>query len=95
MTDTFEALDDGRTRHTTRVLRPRSLKDRAFLSVGLSIFERVIRTDIRALLPLIAEDAAARAERGADLAEPDVPASAERFITEPIRMVDPAASHSS
>jgi uncharacterized protein YndB with AHSA1/START domain len=81
MTDTFESFDGG-TRHTTRILRPRSLKDRAFLAMGLPMFAPSINVGIRALVALIEADVAARSSVVMG-PEPDVPASAGRFIVEP------------
>ena len=82
MTDTFEALDDGRTRHISRIARPRSIKDRIILTAGLPIIEPSIRAGVQALLPLIAEEAAARSAGSGE--EPDLPTAAGRY-TIPIR----------
>ena len=87
MTDTFEAISEG-TRHVSRIQRPRGLKDRAMLAVGLPMFEGPIRAGIRALIPLIAEDAARRRVAGSEAGEPEPPASAERFLREPLRPAD-------
>ncbi len=79
MTDTFEPIEAG-TRHVSRILRPRSIKDRAFLAMEWPMFEPSIRTGIQALIPLIAEDAAARRAAASAAEEPDVPASAARYM---------------
>jgi uncharacterized protein YndB with AHSA1/START domain len=87
MTDTFEAIDDG-TRHVSRIQRPRGVKDRAMLAVGIPIFEGSIRAGIRALIPLIAEDAARRREAGSAAGELDPPPSEGRFILQPSNAPD-------
>jgi uncharacterized protein YndB with AHSA1/START domain len=86
-TDTFEVIPEG-TRHVSRIQRPRGLKDRIFLSVGLPGFEPSIRTAFRALIPLIAADAARRREAGSAAGEPDPPPSEGRFILQPLNAHD-------
>ncbi len=87
MTDTFEPIPEG-TRHTSRILRPKSIKDRAFLRLGLPLFEPSIHAGLQALIPLIAEDAAARRAAAGAADEPAVPVSAGRYLLEPARGVD-------
>lgn len=87
MTDTFEAIDEG-TRHVSRIQRPRGIKNRAMLTVGMPLFASSIRTGIRALIPLIAGEAARRRAAGAETGEPEPPPSAERFLREPVRAAD-------
>ncbi|MBF8289037.1 MAG: hypothetical protein HW391_5 [Chloroflexi bacterium] len=87
MTDTFEAIDQG-TRHISRIERPRRLKDRAMVGMITPLFGGQIRADIRALIPLIAEDAARRRAAGSEAGEPEPPVSAERFLREPVRSAD-------
>jgi len=89
MTDTFEAIPEG-TLHTSRIQRPRGVKDRAFLTLGIPLFERSIHADIRALIPLIADDAATRRAAATAANEPDVPVSTGRFLREPVRKHDRA-----
>ena len=87
MTDTFEAISEG-TRLVSRIQRPRGVKDRAMLAIGLPMFEGPIRAGIRALTPLVADDAARRRVAGSEAGEEEPPASAERFLREPLRPAD-------
>ncbi len=83
ITDTFEAVEGG-TRHTSRLARPRTLKERAFVALGKSIFDRSMRASLNALLPMIAADVASGSAQVDRVEQPELPVSARRFETEPI-----------
>lgn len=83
MTDSFEAIEGG-TRHVSRIARPRSIKDRAFVALMAPMVERGVRDDVERLIPMMTADAATRAAAAGD-PEPEIPASARRFETQPIR----------
>ena len=76
-------LGDGRTHLEFRLARPRAKKDRAMAESLVSTLDTTIEADIAALVPLAA--AAAKAAAAAALpAEPDLPVSRGRMVTEPI-----------
>ncbi len=75
-----------------RMERPRATKDRSFLEGVLPDLAPIFQAGIAALTPMVAEEAARRASESAGLPEPDLPASAGRFLDEP---VDSAAIRSS
>jgi uncharacterized protein YndB with AHSA1/START domain len=77
-------VDGGRTRVEMRLARPRSAKDRAIADGLLPMLDVSIRAGLDALRPLI-EAAAAQALVGStDSAEPSIPTSAGRNLSEPI-----------
>jgi uncharacterized protein YndB with AHSA1/START domain len=79
-------LGDGRTRIEFRLARPRARKDRAMAESLVENLDTTIEADIAALARLV--NAAAEAVAAADLpAEPDLPASRNRMVTEPITRV--------
>ncbi len=78
ITDVLEPVDGG-TRLTTRVLRPRSAKDRALARLLQPTFEKAMRTSLAALVPLIEADVAARAA-AADTPEPELPPTPGRYV---------------
>jgi hypothetical protein len=80
----FEAVDSG-TRHTIRILRPRSARERAFLATAMQGFEPSIRAGEQALIPMIAADVSARSPENGAVPEPEVPTTAARFLTDPVR----------
>jgi uncharacterized protein YndB with AHSA1/START domain len=82
MTETFEAADGG-TRVTAAVARIRGAKGRLLGPVIAGQFDRLFRQAETALTPLIEADMAARA-RATGAADPAVPASANRFVREPV-----------
>ena len=83
ITDTFEPVEGG-TRHTSRIGRPRSIRDRAFLTVLMPLIEKSMRAGMADLVPKIAADVANRSA-GADVpVEPPLPVSARRFESAPI-----------
>lgn len=86
MTDTFEAVEGG-TRHTSRLAKPRGLREKAFLALLLPALERAFARGFETLLPLMTADAATRAAEAAATPEPDLPSSARRFETQPIRFL--------
>jgi hypothetical protein len=69
----------GGTRVTSRVMRPRSAKDRAVLRLVAPMFEAGYRRSTEALRPLISADLAARAAQAAGTEEPDLPPTPGRF----------------
>jgi uncharacterized protein YndB with AHSA1/START domain len=77
--------------------RPRSAKDRAVVEVLLPQFEPMIRAGAEALVPVLEEEMARRASEDVlSVPEPVVPASAGRFLTEPVESsVDSATVRSS
>jgi uncharacterized protein YndB with AHSA1/START domain len=75
--------DDG-TAVAMRMERPRSAKDRAFLETMLLGLGPVFEAGIASLTPLIKEEMARRAAESAAVAEPALPASAGRFLDEPV-----------
>ena len=83
--NTFQLTDlgDGRTHLEFRLARPRAKKDRAMAETLVSTLDAIIEADIAALGPLVS--AAAKAAATAELpAEPDLPASRNRMVTEPM-----------
>jgi uncharacterized protein YndB with AHSA1/START domain len=76
-------LGDGRTHLEFRLARPRARKDRAVTESIASDLDTAIGADIAALVPLAA--AAAKGAAAAALpAEPDLPVSRGRMVTEPM-----------
>ena len=76
-------LGDGRTRIEFRLARPRTRKERAMAENLVQTLDSTIESDIAALARLV--NTAAEAVAAADLpAEPDLPASRNRMVTEPI-----------
>ncbi|HWP61964.1 MAG TPA: DUF2652 domain-containing protein [Candidatus Binatia bacterium] len=89
MSDVFEPVGPNATRLTTRVARPRTARERAFLDDFGPILEAWAQAGIDRLRPLLEAELAGRAAGpGAD-AEPDLPASTARHLREPIRAGDP------
>jgi len=76
-------LGDGRTHLEFRVARPRAKKDRAIAESIVSTLDTAMEADFAALAPL-AVDAAKAAAAAALPAEPDLPVSRARMVTEPI-----------
>ncbi|HEY4189901.1 MAG TPA: DUF2652 domain-containing protein [Candidatus Limnocylindrales bacterium] len=89
MTYQLTGTDEG-TAVSMRMERSRSARDRAFLEQMLPGLRPVFEAGVAALAPLVAEEMAQRATDAA--AEPEVPASAGRFLDTP---VDSAAGRSS
>jgi uncharacterized protein YndB with AHSA1/START domain len=81
-TDTLVATAGG-THVTMAFGRPRSARDRAIVEAVLPQFEPLIRAGAEALIPLLAEEMERRAREDA-IPEPSVPASAGRFISQPV-----------
>jgi len=76
-------LGDGRAHLEFRIARPRAKKDRAMAESIVSTLDTAIEADFAALVPLAA--AAAKAAAAAALpAEPDLPVSRGRMVTEPM-----------
>ena len=82
MTDVLTP-DEGGTRLTIRVQRPRSLKDRAVLSMLEPMFRGALDGGAQALIPVIAEEVSRRAALSGS-PEPAVPASAARHLSAPV-----------
>ena len=83
-TDTLVETPSG-THVTMSFERPRSAKDRAIVEAVLPQFEPMIRAGAEALAPVLAEEMARRAgEDVTGVPEPSVPASAGRFLSEPV-----------
>ena len=96
MQEVLDPVGDDRTLLHFRFARPRAAKDRAFLEAVLPQvgpqFERWLGT----LAEMLAEEMAERRRTAAGAPEPAVPASAARFLTEPVRSgVDSGAARSS
>jgi uncharacterized protein YndB with AHSA1/START domain len=91
MTDLFEVVPEG-TRLTTRILRPRSAKEREILEMLRSMLDGAITEGAAALVPVLKAEVARLAEEAADVEEPALPASERRFEREP---VDSAGARSS
>lgn len=76
-------LGDGRTHLELRFARPRAKKDQAVAERIASTLDAAIEADFAAIGPLVAD--AALAAAAAELtAEPDLPASRNRMVTEPV-----------
>lgn len=76
-------LGDGRTHLELRFARPRAKKDQAVAERIASTLDAAIEADFAAIGPLVAD--AALAAAAAELtAEPDLPASSNRMVTEPV-----------
>ena len=91
----LEPLDDGRTRLHYRFARPRSAKDRAFFDAVLPTVKPQFEGWLATLTDVLAAEMRDR-RNGAPAPEPEVPVSAARFLTEPVRGgVDSGASDSS
>lgn len=84
MTDAFEPLGPDATRVTTRLARPRTAKERAFLDEFGPLLEAWARAGVERLRPLLEAELAARSAAG-DVSEPDVPTATARHLTDPIR----------
>jgi uncharacterized protein YndB with AHSA1/START domain len=83
--NTFQLTDlgDGRTRLAFRLARAKARKDRAAAEALVSTLDTKIQADIDALGTVVA--AAAQTAAGTELpAEPDLPVSRGRMVTEPI-----------
>jgi uncharacterized protein YndB with AHSA1/START domain len=83
--NTFQLTDlgDGRTRVEFRLARPRAKKDRAMAEDLLTTLDTIIEADMVALATVAA--AAATAAGAAEVpAEPDLPVSRGRMVTEPM-----------
>jgi hypothetical protein len=87
MTDAFEPLGPDATRVTTRLARPRTAKERAFLDEFGPLLEAWARAGVERLRPLLEAELAARPAAG-DVSEPDVPSGPARHLREPIRAGD-------
>jgi uncharacterized protein YndB with AHSA1/START domain len=82
-------LGDGRTRLEFRIARPRTKRDRAVAEHLMETLDPSIRADMVALASVLA-DAAAAAAADAELPpEPQLPASRNRMVTEPIPAARP------
>jgi uncharacterized protein YndB with AHSA1/START domain len=86
--NTFQLTDigDGRTRIELRIARPRAKKDQALAESIAQTLDATVGLDIEALARLVS--AAAGAAATAELpAEPELPRSRNRMVTEPISRV--------
>jgi hypothetical protein len=93
--ETLEPLGDDRTMVQFRFARPRLAKDRAFFEAILPDITPQFEGWLNALAQVIGDEMDRRLAEGV-VAEPDVPASAARFITEPVhRPVDSGLARSS
>jgi uncharacterized protein YndB with AHSA1/START domain len=80
MTYAMEPVDGG-TRYSIRIGRPASKKDLPAMDGARALLEHSFEVGIAALRPLLAADVASRV---ADGTEPATPASAGRFLSEPV-----------
>ena len=87
--NTFQLTDlgDGRTRLEFRLARPKARKDRAAAEALVSTLDTKMQADIDALGPLVAAAAQTAAAAGLP-AEPDLPVSRGRMVTEPMTAAD-------
>jgi uncharacterized protein YndB with AHSA1/START domain len=87
----FAAEGDG-TRLTGRVMRPRSAKDREVWTMVEPMLATALQVNLAALAEVLTDVVAQRAAEAEGTAEPEVPASAARYLTTP---VDSAGARSS
>jgi uncharacterized protein YndB with AHSA1/START domain len=91
--------DEGGTRLTIRIQRPRSAHDRAILESVRPMFEGALDAGARALMSVIAEEVERRAATHEGAAEPDLPVAPARHLATPVggraARVDSAAVRSS
>lgn len=85
MSDVFEPVGTDATRVTTRLARPRTAKERAFLDEFSPLLETWARAGAERLRPLLEAERSARAASAGSVAEADVPSSSARHLREPIR----------
>ena len=85
----FEDLDDGRTRMTARFARPRSAKDRAIAEGLVPMLDDTVGRGLAALTALLAARSNAAADADAP-AEPDLPVSRGRNLSDPVGWLSPA-----
>ena len=91
----LEPLGDDRTMLHYRFARPRAARDRAFLEAVLPEVGPQFQRWLATLAEVLAVEMEER-RRAATAAEPDLPISAARFLTEPVRAgVDSAPNPSS
>ncbi len=79
----FEDLGDGRTRMTGIFGRPRSAKDRAIAEGLVPLLDDMVERGLAALTALVAATSASAASADAP-AEPDLPPSRGRNVSEPV-----------
>jgi Protein of unknown function (DUF2652)/Polyketide cyclase / dehydrase and lipid transport len=79
----FAPEGDG-TRVTGRVLRPRSAKDRQIWTLVEPMLRSALAANLAALSEILAEEVARRATEAEGAAEPELVASAGRFLTTPV-----------
>ncbi len=79
----FAAENEG-TRLTGRVMRPKSAKDRAVWTMVEPILRAALATNLAALSSVLVEEVARRAAETEGTAEPEVVASAARYLTTPV-----------
>jgi len=79
----YQAEDDG-TRLTARILRPRSAKDRGTWTMVEPMLSTALEQNLGALADVVAGEVARRAAETGGAAEPEVAASAARYLTTPV-----------
>jgi uncharacterized protein YndB with AHSA1/START domain len=86
--NTFQLSDlgDGRTRLEFRLARPRTMKDRAVAEDLAAALDVSIKADMAALASVVAD---ARTSAQGEPAEPQLPVSRGRMLTEPMTRSDP------
>jgi uncharacterized protein YndB with AHSA1/START domain len=84
MTDLFETVPEG-TRLTTRVLRPRSAKEREIFEMLRPMLDGAITDGAAALVPVLSAEVERRAAEAVGVEEPALPESERRFEREPGR----------
>ena len=97
MTDVLTP-EDGGTRLTVRVQRPRGLKDRAVLTTLRPMFKGALDAGANALAAVLADEVRRRDATLEGISEPDVPRSEGRFLSTPVgadERVDSAVARSS
>ncbi len=91
MSDFFEPVGHDMTRVTTRVARPRTSRERAFLDEFTPMLEEWVAAGQARLGPLLEAELAARAVAAEAVAEPLLPGTSGRHLREPVRRgIDPA-----
>jgi uncharacterized protein YndB with AHSA1/START domain len=79
------------TRLTARILRPRSAKDRGIWTMVEPILSTALDRNLGALGSVVADEVARRAAESGGAAEPEVAASAARYLT-PVETAGPRSS---
>ncbi len=85
ISDVLEPIGPNETRLTTRLARPRTARERAFLEGFGPTLEAWTRAGIERLRPLLEAELGGRGPSGGADAEPKLPASTGRHLRSPVR----------